>query len=126
MNRLKTSCERISLPDFDGAEAVKCLKELLKVDKSWIPAKEGFSVYIRPTAISMTDVLGVRGPDRSLLYIVLSPVGPYYTTGFAPIKLYAERQAVRAFPGGSGHYKLGSNYGPTIKISKEAEKKGFN
>jgi len=64
---------------------------LKKVEKPWIPNKPGFSMYIRPTAISMCDLLGVRAPDKSLLYIVLSPVGPYYPTGFAPIKLYAER-----------------------------------
>jgi len=91
MNRLKSSCERISLPDFDGNELEECLKQLLKVDSSWIPNKEGFSIYIRPTAISMTDVLGIRAPSKSLIFIVLSPVGPYYPTGFAAIKLYAER-----------------------------------
>jgi len=74
----------------------------------------------------MTDLLGVRAPDKSMIFIVLSPVGPYYPSGFAPIKLYADRHSVRAFKGGAAHYKLGSNYGPTIKISRDAEKKGFN
>lgn len=34
-------------------ELLECLKELVKLEKDWIPDKEGFSLYIRPTAISM-------------------------------------------------------------------------
>jgi len=124
--RMRTSCERISLPDFEAKEMVEGIKKLLIVDKSWIPNKPGFSMYIRPTAISMTDVLGVRAPEDSLLFVVLSPVGPYYPTGFTPISLYTDQNIVRAYQGGSGHYKIGANYGPTIKISREAELKGYN
>ena len=40
--------------DFSGQDLLGCIKELLKVDKEWIPQIDGFSMYIRPTAISMT------------------------------------------------------------------------
>jgi len=127
MERFKTSCERISLPfDFDTKELLECTKKLLKVDKEWIPNKPGFSIYIRPTAIAMTDVLGVRAPDKSMIFVVNSPVGPYYPTGFKPITLYTDKALVRAFMGGSGHFKIGANYGPTIRPSRDAEAKGYN
>ena len=29
-------------------ELLGCLKQLLAVDRSWLPAQEGFSIYIRP------------------------------------------------------------------------------
>jgi len=45
----------------------------------------------------------------------LCPVGPYFATGgFNPVSLHADPSVVRAFEGGSGNYKMGANYGPTI------------
>eukprot|EP01017_Pseudomicrothorax_dubius_P003730 TRINITY_DN1059_c0_g1_i7.p1 TRINITY_DN1059_c0_g1~~TRINITY_DN1059_c0_g1_i7.p1 ORF type:complete len:299 (-),score=35.37 TRINITY_DN1059_c0_g1_i7:399-1295(-) len=126
MKRMKSSCKRISLPDFDGKEFLECIKKLVLLDQDWIPTQDGFSLYIRPTGISHNRELGVRAPDRSLLFCVMSPVGPYYTTGFKPIKLYCSEDHIRAFPKGVGEYKLGSNYGPTIYSSKLAEAKGYN
>jgi branched-chain amino acid aminotransferase len=37
---------RLAMPEFDGEELVKCIKELLKADESWIPSKEGYSMYV--------------------------------------------------------------------------------
>jgi hypothetical protein len=48
------------------------------------------------------------GPSaHSLLYVLLSPVGPYYPEGFKPVKLLADEKYVRAWPGGTGDYKVG-------------------
>lgn len=43
--------------DFDGKEFVKCLKEFVKIEQDWIPQKYGYSLYLRPTAISMTVLI---------------------------------------------------------------------
>jgi len=83
-------------------------------------------MYIRPTAISMTNLLGVRASDKSKIFVVLSPCGPYFAEGFKPLKIYAENKYVRAFYGGSGHFKLGSNYAPSIMVSSMVEKKGYH
>mmetsp|Transcript_20393 Transcript_20393/g.17711 ORF Transcript_20393/g.17711 Transcript_20393/m.17711 type:complete len:408 (-) Transcript_20393:871-2094(-) len=126
MERMRSSMRRLNLPDFEGNELLACIKELIKVDKDWMPKEEGFSMYIRPTGMSMTNLLGVRASDKARVFTVLSPVGPYFSDGFKPLKIYAEKRNVRAFPGGVGHYKLGSNYGPTIAVSTEVEKKGYH
>ena len=48
--------------------------------------------------------------------MILCPVGPYFATGgFNPVSLHADPSVVRAFQGGCGNYKMGANYGPTIK-----------
>ncbi|EGR30874.1 branched-chain amino acid aminotransferase, putative [Ichthyophthirius multifiliis] len=125
MFRLKNSMKSLSLPDFDGKEFLKCIKDLVKVDERWVPNKRGFSLYIRPTGISMDEKLGVRAPDKAKLFCVFSPVGPYYPSGFKPIKLYCEPKRIRAAPGGTGNLKIGGNYGPTIPISQQAEEKGY-
>ena len=61
-------------------------------------------------------------PNEALLYIITSPCGPYFPTGFKPISLYADPSYVRAFHGGIGDCKAGSNYGPTLYVNREAGK----
>ena len=60
------------------------------------------------------------------MFTILSPVGPYYPEGFAPVKLYGEKRFVRAWPGGTGDTKVGSNYGPTIKPQLLAADRGYS
>jgi branched-chain amino acid aminotransferase len=62
--------------------------------------------------------------NKALFYIIASPAGPYFPTGFKPVSLYADPRFVRAFPGGVGAYKVGSNYGPTVYVGMEAQKHG--
>jgi branched-chain amino acid aminotransferase len=52
---------------------------------------------------------------------VISPVGPYFPTGFKPVKMLCNTSYVRASPGGMGEFKVGGNYGPTIKSLKEIQ-----
>lgn len=92
--------------------------ELIKLDKSWVPDKDGFSLYIRPTMVGNNAELGVRAPNKALLFCVLSPVGPYYPTGFKPTKLYCDSENLRAFPGGVGNHKLGV-YGYNFTFDKK-------
>lgn len=54
-----------------------------------------------------------------------SPVGPYYKTGFKPVRLTADTPFVRAWPGGTGNAKVGGNYAPTMKAQALAAKQGY-
>ena len=40
------------------------------------------------------------------LFAIMCPVGPYFKDGFNPIKLYADTDNVRAWPGGTGNAKV--------------------
>jgi branched-chain amino acid aminotransferase len=124
MKRLKKSSARSSLPAFDQEEFLKCLKKLVSLEKDWIPKSTAASLYIRPTFIGTEPTLGVSSSSTALLYILTSPTGPYFPTGFKPVNLLADPKYVRAFPGGVGDVKVGSNYGPTIYVAIEAQKKG--
>lgn len=126
MERLNNSMERLALPAFDGEAFMDCLKTLVKLDESWIPQEEGYSLYIRPTAIGNSPYLGLTAPNHAKLFAILSPVGPYYPNGFKPVRLLADTKNVRAWPGGVGNAKLGGNYGPTIKPGNDAMKDGFD
>jgi hypothetical protein len=100
MKRLNSTARRLFLPEFDSNEFLKCIEELIKLDRSWIPEGEGYSLYIRPTIISTHPFLGVQPALRAKLYVICSPVGPYFPGGFAPVKLYADPHYARAWPGG--------------------------
>lgn len=128
MERLTNSMERLHMPcyDFDNQELTKLIGELVKIDRDWIPSGDGYSLYIRPTVISTHPFLGLAAPDKILLYVICSPVGPYYKTGFDPIKLTADTEYVRAWPGGTGCAKVGGNYAATMKPAAEAATKGYS
>lgn len=75
--------------------------------------------------IGTQKTLGVGPPGSALLFVIASPVGPYYPTGFKAISLEATDYAVRAWPGGVGDKKLGANYAPCILPQLEAASRGF-
>lgn len=126
MKRMKNSAEAASLPEVDGEEFLKCLKDLLRVDREWAPKEEGCSLYIRPVLLGTEPYIGVRASSSALLYCIICPVGPYFKSGFQPISLYADPNAVRAWPGGVGDAKIAGNYAPTIRVQKAAAEKGCN
>lgn len=125
MQRMNNSMSRLQLPTFDGDALLDLIGKLIAVDKDWVPEGDGYSLYIRPTGISTEATLGV-GPTRSAeIFVICSPVGPYYPEGFKPVTLYATNKYQRAWPGGTGNTKIGGNYSPTILPQAEANEKGF-
>jgi|EP01033_Poteriospumella_lacustris_P000003 branched-chain amino acid aminotransferase len=123
MSRMNHSMTRLSMPPITDSDGLlECLKELIRIDQSWIPEKEGYSLYIRPTAIGSSPFLGVHASEHVKVYVILSPVGPYYKSGFKPVRLFADTKNVRAWPGGVGNAKVGGNYAPTIHPTQQAAK----
>jgi branched-chain amino acid aminotransferase len=60
-----------------------------------------------------------------MIFVIASPVGPYFPSGFAAVNLLATSEKVRAWPGGTGDAKVGGNYAPCIKPQLDANKEGF-
>lgn len=124
MARMNITAYRSGLPTFDGEELVKAMCRLIMIDSEWVPHTESASLYIRPTLIGIEPTLGVASSDSALLYTILSPVGSYFKPGAGGLKLYANPKYTRAWHGGVGDRKVGSNYGPTIHVQREALKEG--
>ncbi len=126
MERFNKSSARIALPTFDSKALIELIGKLVSMDSRFIPSTRGYSLYLRPTMIGTQRTLGVGPPGSALLFVIASPVGPYYPTGFKAVSLEATDYAVRAWPGGVGDKKLGANYAPCIVPQLEAAKKGFH
>ena len=62
-------------------------QELLRTDAEWVPDQDGFSLYIRPVCVGTKGSLAVTAATDALLYTITSPVGPYFSGGFAPVKV---------------------------------------
>ena len=123
--RLNASNERLCMPTADVDFMVDALKELIRVEKDWIPEAEGTSLYIRPFVIGTEPFLGVKPSDDYMFIIILSPVGSYYAGGIQPVRIYVENEYVRAVRGGVGYAKCAGNYAASMKSQIEAAEKGF-
>ncbi|EGO03887.1 hypothetical protein SERLA73DRAFT_175578 [Serpula lacrymans var. lacrymans S7.3] len=125
MKRMNSSAQRLALPTFDGAALTEVIKELVRLDKNWIPKEPGHSLYIRPALIGTNGLLGIQPPSEALLFVICSPVGPYYPKGFKPVPLYGTTEYIRAAPGGTGAFKLAANYAPGVVAQKSAAQAGY-
>lgn len=123
LKRFNISAERMQMPAVPEEIFMEGMRELVNLDKNWIPAKEDHSLYIRPFMFSTDEVIGVKPSARYKFMIILSPTGPYYV---APMRIYVEEQYVRACPGGVGYAKAAGNYAAAMYATAEARKKGYD
>ncbi|KAM5237406.1 branched-chain-amino-acid aminotransferase, mitochondrial isoform 2-T2 [Ctenodactylus gundi] len=133
MDRMLRSAQRLCLPTFDKVELLECIRRLVDVEKDWVPEGAGTSLYVRPVLIGNEPSLGVGSVSRALLFVILCPVGSYFPgDALTPVSLLADPTFIRAWMGGVGDYKLGGptrmpsprNYGPTVLVQQEAQKRG--
>lgn len=125
MKRFMSSSTAAGLPECDKDELLKCIDALIKLDQSWVPQKQGFSLYVRPNMFGTHAQLSVTKPKKAKIVVILSPVGPYFPTGLKPISLYCDEKIVRAWEGGVGHKKVGGNYASNIIHAERVQKKGY-
>lgn len=125
MQRLNISGERLCIPPVDVDFMVGAIAKLVELEQDWIPSSEGTSLYIRPFILSTDEFVGVSPSDSYLLLVILSPVGPYYPQGIAPVRIYVENEYVRSVKGGTGFTKCAGNYAASLAGQVKAEKEGF-
>ncbi len=123
--RLCDGAERLCMKAPPKELMLDGIRELVKIERDWIPSEKGASLYIRPTLIGTESFLGVRPAEEFLFFVICSPVGSYYAEGSQPIKIWVEEKYVRAAPGGLGATKAGANYAASLKAALEAKKKNF-
>ena len=121
--RFNASAERMQMPTVPEELFMEGMRQLIELDKNWIPYKEDHSLYIRPFMFSCDEMIGVRPSESYKFMIILSPTGPYYS---APMRIYVEEKYVRAVPGGVGFAKAAGNYGAAMFATAEAKKKGYD
>jgi branched-chain amino acid aminotransferase len=122
-NRFNLSAERMQMPSVPEDLFIEGMKQVIELDKDWIPSKPDHSLYIRPFMFATDEMIGVKPSDTYKFMILLSPTGPYYN---APMRIYVEENYVRAVRGGIGYAKAAGNYAGALKATAEAKEKGYD
>jgi len=125
LKRMNVSAARMCMPEIPEDLVYSAMKELVALDKDWVPRAEGATLYIRPTMIASEAGLGVRPARQYIFFIINCPVGAYYPEGFNPVKIFVTDKYVRAVAGGVGNVKTAGNYAASIMAAVEAQKQGY-
>lgn len=126
IERMNKTNERLCIPALDPDDVLEAIKALVATEKDWVPAAPETSLYIRPFIIATDVQLGVHPSKSYKFMIILSPVGSYYPEGIKPVKIFVEREYVRAVKGGTGYAKVGGNYACSLIGQQKAEAMGYS
>ena len=121
--RFNISAARMNMPEIPEEIFIEGLRQLVEIDKDWIPSRHDHSLYIRPLMFATDTALGVRPSDTYKFLIILSPTGPYYAE---PMKIAVEERYTRAAPGGVGFAKNAGNYGGSMLAATAARESGYD
>ncbi len=121
--RFNKSADRMSMPAVPEEVFMQGIAALIDLDEKWVPAQDGYSLYIRPVMFATDPYLGVKASDRYIFALLTTPTGPYYTKA---LKVKIETEFTRADEGGVGFAKTAGNYGRSLYPFAQAQKEGFD
>lgn len=121
--RFQESCERMCMPVISEAAFIELIKKTVEMDRSWVPSKDGYALYIRPFMFATDDFIGIKPSDTYKFIIFTCPVGAYYSQ---PVNVKIEEYYTRAVEGGVGRAKTAGNYAASLYPAKLAKEQGFD
>ena len=122
--RFRNSARRLAMAELPDELFIDSVRELVKIDRDWIPAADTGSLYLRPFMIASDALLGVKPASEYLYCVIASPVAGYFKPGAASVSLWVSDQYTRAAPGGTGDAKCGGNYAASLPALAEAQQNG--
>jgi len=123
IQRMAQSGELLSLPEIDKDQLAKMIKDAVGLYADDVPNPPG-SMYIRPTHVGTEPAIGKAAAptESSALYVLLSPVGDYFSGGATALRLLLEEDGMRCAPH-MGMIKSGGNYASALGPILQARKK---
>ena len=119
--RFNRSALRMAMPELPEETFVRALELLVTQDRDWVPAGDGYSLYLRPFMIATQRGLGVNHPSNEYLFCVIaSPAASYFSGGVKPVTVWLSEDYTRAAPGGTGEAKCGGNYAAAFAGQQQA------
>jgi branched-chain amino acid aminotransferase len=113
--RLVRSTERMAIPPIPPELFVALLSRFVAHQAKALPDYPGLPLYIRPVVIGTEAGLGIRASSQYLLFVLLSPVAPYFAgRETAGLRVLVMEDFVRASAGGTGAIKAAGNYGRSL------------
>jgi len=125
--RMQASSRGVMMAEFPVDLFEKAVLKAVKLNLHFVPPYEsGSSLYIRPLLIGSGAQVGVKPASEYLFLVFVTPVGPYFKTGFKPSPYAIMRKYDRAAPQGTGNIKVGGNYAAGMLAGNIAHEKGYS
>jgi len=121
--RLQRSAARLAMQPVPTEMFLHALRELVSLDREWIPPGDQGALYIRPLLFSDDSSIRVKPADQFQFIILTFPFSAYYA---GALDLMVSQRYVRACPGGTGDVKAAGNYAASLLADLEANAMGFN
>lgn len=125
IKRLAQSSRLLHLPEINEQQVTRMILDIVAQFASKVPEPPG-SMYIRPTHFGTEVSIGKAAAPSltSMLYVLLSPVGDYFTGGAKPLRLLLDESGMRCSPH-MGMVKSGGNYasalGPILEAREQVQ-----
>lgn len=124
--RMNKSADGIMMQRVPEKLFKEAVFKAIKLNRDYIPPYgTGASLYIRPLLCGTGAQVGVSPANEYLFLLFVTPVGPYFKTGFKPVDFLLSFDHDRAAPLGTGHIKVGGNYAASLLAMKKAKDLGF-
>ncbi|HLF34207.1 MAG TPA: branched-chain amino acid aminotransferase [Cyclobacteriaceae bacterium] len=123
LKRMNISAKRMCMPEIPEEIFIGGIKELLNIDRNWVPPSKEISLYIRPLMFATDEYIGIKTSESYKFLIMTLPVGAYYSTS---VKVKVETEYARACAGGTGFAKAAGNYAGSLFPAKLAQEQGYH
>lgn len=124
--RLQRSADRICMEAPSTALFVEACRLAVRTNAEYLPPHgTGASLYIRPLLLGTEPTVGIKASETFSFIVLVTPVGPYYKTGFKPVEALVVEEYDRAAPRGTGRAKIAGNYAASLKPGYLAKDKGY-
>jgi branched-chain amino acid aminotransferase len=124
--RMIRSSEKIFMQGPPEELFYEAVNRVVNANRKYVPPYgTGASLYVRPLVIGSGPQVGVSPATEYTFMVFVTPVGPYFKTGFKPVHLIVEEEYDRAAPDGVGDVKVGGNYAAGLRASIRAKQAGF-
>ena len=124
--RITRSCQKILMPPVPEEMFHSALHRVINANRRFVPPYgTGASLYLRPLVIGTGAEVGVKPAKEYMFLVFVTPVGPYFKTGFKPVDIIVEEHVDRAAPDGVGDVKVGGNYAASLRAGVAARQAGY-
>ncbi|MDY3858417.1 MAG: branched-chain amino acid aminotransferase [Muribaculaceae bacterium] len=125
--RIQDSARGIMMQPITDDKFMEMIRMVVKLNERFIPPYgSGASLYIRPLEIGVTPAVGVKPATEYCFLMLVTPVGPYFKTGFKPTNICLMRDYDRVAPRGTGRWKVGGNYAASLQAGEKAHSLGYS
>jgi branched-chain amino acid aminotransferase len=122
--RFRASARRLAMPELPDDLFLQSVRQLVEVERDWIPEGTDGALYLRPFMFASEVFLGVKPAAEYLYMVIASSVGAYWKGGARAITVWVTQDYTRAGPGGTGDAKCGGNYAASLVAQREAIAQG--